>query len=171
MRIISVKFSPDSELQTIEKYAFMNSSIEYISIPSTVTRICEGAFALCKELKQITIPTNSKLQTIESYAFICAPIESFTIPSSVVELQECWCSMTTDLKKVKVLENNQNFISKDDKFIFGKTDEKSDNFDVLIFVSRELKSVTIPNNITKIASSAFSGSEIESIEISPNVKE
>ena len=64
-----VTFEPNSELQTIEKYAFSRSILASIQIPSHVTQICEGAFDRCEQLSRVEFEPNSELRTIEGYAF------------------------------------------------------------------------------------------------------
>ena len=44
-RLRKVEIPTNSNLQTIEKYAFSYSKIEEISIPASVTKICENAFS------------------------------------------------------------------------------------------------------------------------------
>ena len=53
-----IEFSSDSRLRTIDKYAFYNSTIEGIKIPSSVTSIGECAFSECMKLEVIEIPND-----------------------------------------------------------------------------------------------------------------
>ena len=46
-----VEFSSNSILQVIGKKAFSESSLEKITIPSSLTQICEGAFAYCNKFQ------------------------------------------------------------------------------------------------------------------------
>lgn len=96
----TIKFSEDSCLKIIEKYAFLNSSIEKFSLPIHVTRICQSAFLGCLMLETIEIPFNSELKTIEEYAFSYSSIENITIPTSLVDLKKGWCQDTQDRKSV-----------------------------------------------------------------------
>ena len=98
-------------------------------------------------------------------------IRSISIPSKVIKLEEGWCSNTVELKSVTVSRNNPNFISIDDKFIFGKKDENSDDFEVLVFACRDIKEYKIPPNITRIASNAFESSSIRRITFPAQLKE
>ena len=45
--VITIDFDEDSQLQSIAKYAFTNSSIEKISIPKNVRQIEYSAFSEC----------------------------------------------------------------------------------------------------------------------------
>ena len=50
-------------------FAFRETNIKEIFIPPNVSKICEGVFSDCINLKKAEIPTNSNLQIIEKYAF------------------------------------------------------------------------------------------------------
>lgn len=96
---------PDG-LRRIDAYAFNESSVAQISIPSTVTKISKQAFGKCAALKSITIPASvtdfdsafymsgiesvtiaNGVKTISSKAFEgCASLTSINIPSSVEKI-------------------------------------------------------------------------------------
>ena len=154
----------------IESYAFSQSLVENISIPNSVTKICDKAFKWCKKLKEISVSPGSKLHSIETNAFANSSIECLSIPSSIVELKEGWRSEAYDLKKMTIVENEvQNVASLDNKLIIGKSDTKSDIFDILYFANRNFKTITIPPKIKIIESYAFYCSLIERICIPPHV--
>lgn len=172
MNIKSIQFPPDSELQIIGKEAFSSSTIESFTIPPHLTKICERAFYLCQELKSIEMMSDSKLQTIEKDAFSKSNIESLSIPSSISDLQEGWCNQTWKLQSIIVVPGNEfNIISFENKFILGKSSQKSDIFDVLLFARRDIKAAIVPPSVKRIASFAFSGSSIESITIPSSVSQ
>ena len=187
LRLKNAEFPTDSKLEIIGEDAFKSTRIEKIKIPSTVTRICKGAFSCSRDLLCIEIPTDSKLQAIEERAFDNTLIKEILIPSSVSELKEGWCQNTDTLTKVTIMPGNKNYKNFDEKIVIGKSDTekdiksdiksynesdlKSDNFDVLVFASRDIQKVMIPSFITRIASYSFSGSSIECITISPHVSE
>lgn len=99
------KYINDSRVYSIGKYAFLDSILETITIPNSVTEICEGAFYGCRSLISIKIPNsvdyiaksafsycvaliNVKMLTSVSYigdgAFIgCTSLASIKIPKSV----------------------------------------------------------------------------------------
>ena len=54
-----------------------------------------------------------------------------------------------------ISSSNNQFILKDDKVLFGKSDEKNDEFDILLFACRDIEKVSIPSNIKIISSNAF----------------
>lgn len=82
------EFPQNSELETIEKYAFFYSSIDNIVFPSKLKKICESAFESYRNLKSVDFQPNSELQIIEKNAFTKSGIESFTIPTSDVILED-----------------------------------------------------------------------------------
>ena len=94
-----INFTEDSAIKTIYNYAFSNSNIEEILIPSKVSKICEGAFSCCLYLAKVEIPPNSNLQTIESNVFYNTYIKELYFPSSLKELKEGWCNFTNNLTK------------------------------------------------------------------------
>ena len=84
---LNIKFEEDSAVSTTHGYAFSYSKIKEISIPRSVTKICEGAFSDCSNLRKVEIPTNSNLQTIEEDAFSYSNIEEISIPRSVTKMK------------------------------------------------------------------------------------
>ena len=53
------------------------------------------------------------------------------------------------------MKENNFFTYYDDQFILGKTDPKSDEFDVLLFARRDIKVANIPSFIKRIGPCAF----------------
>lgn len=170
--IKSVQFPPDSQIKIIEDCAFKGSSLEKITIPNEVIRICDGAFAECFFLKKFETLKNSQLQTIEEYAFAYSSITSISLPSSAINIGGGIGCLTHYLSDIKIIQNNvQNFKIYNDEFIIGKSDAKTDEFDVLVFCRRDIKTVTIPSFIKQIGPFSFCQSLIENIFIPPHVIE
>ena len=121
-------------------------------------------------INSIQFPPDSKILTIEK-AFAFSTIHSISIPPSVTELKDGWCCNTPLLSKVTVMKNNKYYknYEEDEKLILGKSDITKDEYDVLIFASRDIKKVTIPPNITTISSYAFSESSITYIHIPSHI--
>ena len=164
-KLKNVDFHPDSELQIIGDNAFFRTRIREIHIPPHVTEIKGYAFSECFSLFHIEIPFNSELQRIEREAFSGTIIEELFLPSSVSNLCDGWSAFTGKLTKVTIDPNNKYYknYEENEKLIFGKSNIDNDEFDVLVFASRNIKSVTIPPNIQIIASNAFEDSQIEEI--------
>ena len=62
-----------------------NSSLTSISIPDSVTEICEGAFASCSNLTSVSIP-DSVTEIGDSAFFGCSSLTNVSIPDSVTEI-------------------------------------------------------------------------------------
>lgn len=158
----------------IDPYAFAYTKIEKIEIPPHITEICEGAFFNCKQLRKIDIPDDSQLRVVGRRSFYNTKIEKMSIPS-FTELREGWRAAALKLGAIRVIECKQagqrNISCYEDKFIVGKSDSKSDNFDVLIFAFRDIKSAAIPPFIRRISPYAFAYTKIESIEIPSHITE
>ena len=71
------------------------------------------------------------------------------------ELKEEWCSETDNLKKIIISSLNGQFKFIDDKYLLGKSDKNSDEFDNLLFVRRDIEEFSILSNIKIISSCAF----------------
>ena len=83
-------------------------------------------------------------------------IEKIVFPPLIEELNVGWCCGTPKLTDIEIPIQNKNFCLTKEKFILGKSSEKSDNFDVLYFVPRDIKEITLPFYITEINHFALS---------------
>lgn len=156
--LCSINFGENSKLKILGQASFFLSAFEEICIPSNVIEIPENLIELNKKIRKITFDKNSQLRSICKNAFSVSSIESIEIPSSVVEFKEGWCYDLGHLKEMKVIKNgaeNIKFID-ESKFLVGKTDLKSENFDVIYFALSVIKKVLIPKCIKLIANYAFS---------------
>lgn len=148
----------------ISPFSFSVSMIKSIKIPSSVTRICEGAFSMCERLIKVEIEDNSNLKVIEKDAFLASSIESLSIPSNIIELKNEWCNGTYYLNDVKVIPNGEeNIIDFNNEFILGKSDLKNDDYDVLLFSKRNLEFVMIPDLVKIITPYSFSESSVKEV--------
>lgn len=83
----------------IGKDAFRGCDITNVTIPNSVTVICNGAFSFCYNLTNIAIP-NSVI-TIEEMAFIyCSGLASITIPANITTIGTRAFDYCTALKTV-----------------------------------------------------------------------
>lgn len=73
-------------------------------------------------------------------------------------LEEGWCHRTPKIIDVKLFSLNKNFkyLNEEQKLIIGKSNSKTDDFDILHFVPRNVEKVSIPSQIKRISSFAFS---------------
>ena len=153
------------------------SSLTSITIPNSVTSIGSSAFNGCSSLTSITIPNS--VTSIGDYAFYnCFSLASLSIGNSVTSIgREAFdgCSSLTS-----VVWNAKNYCNNDiyspfdvrlspiTSFIFG--DEVKHIPKDLCMGMTNLTSVSIPNSVTSIGSSAFwDCSSLKSITIPKNV--
>lgn len=160
-----IEFKNDSNLISIDKYAFFHSSLKKIVIPASTVLIGEKAFYQCKNLCLIEFMPNSNLETIENDAFNDTKIEKIQLPEKVHSLKKGWCNGMKQLKYISVSTNNKYFSCNDNKSLFGKSDVNSDCFDVILFVCRDISEFIIPSFIKKIDSFCFADCiKLESID-------
>lgn len=157
-------------IKIINFNAFADSLIESIFIPPSVTHICENAFKCCAKLFIVEISPDSENLTIDNHAFNSSDVEIMSMPSSIFKFKENWCCRIQNLKYIQIIpKEQQNIIYYEDKLILGKSDNENDEFDVLLFVRRDIENVTIPPNIKQIGSHAFSYSPIKNLIIPSSV--
>lgn len=145
--------------------------LKSITIPNSVKSIGETAFKHCTGLTKIQIPNSVK--SIKGSAFVgCTGLKSITIPSSVTSIGISAFVGCSNLEEIKVDPKNKTYHSKDNclietwtkTLILGcknsiiPTDKSVISIGNSAFDScKDLKSITIPSNITKIGTYAFSG--------------
>ena len=121
------------------------------------------------QLKNVEFHENSELMIIEENAFGLSLIEDFSVPSSVTELKDKWCRGMKILDKVTIMPNNPIYKNIDDKMIVGKSDPKSDIYDILVFARRDIEEAKIPSFIKQIAPFAFQGcGKLKKVEFEKN---
>lgn len=128
----------DKQVIAIDDCAFMNNGfIEQVTIPVGVKVIEEKAFYGCKSLKKVTFP--STLEEIGNYAFYnCESLSNVvTNPEHVIANMGRYVFEGT-----AILDTDEEFV-----IISG----------ALIVYNGNAQSITIPSEITYIASDAFSG--------------
>ena len=123
---------------------FRCSSLKNVIIPNSVTSIDECAFSLCSSLSSITIPDS--ITKIEWSAFYgCISLTSITIPDSVTTIGANAFAGCSSLKSF-----NGKFASSDGRCLIKDRE-------LIAFAPEGLTSYTIPNSVTKIEHSTFSG--------------
>ena len=152
-----------NNVTTIEDGAFYYSdNLKSVNIPNGVTTIGSSAFNYCLGLTSITIP-NSVI-SIYGYAFYnCSGLRFVTIPSSVKSIGSYAFTYCSGLTSIKVEEGNSKYDSRNNCNAIIETASN-----ILI---AGCKNTIIPNTVTSINNSAFSGcSGLTSITIPSGVK-
>ncbi|MBE6197949.1 MAG: leucine-rich repeat domain-containing protein [Rikenellaceae bacterium] len=135
-----------NSVTSIERYAFdCCTSLTSVAIPNSVTLIGDYAFDCCTSLTSITIPDS--ITSIGAGAFRrCTSLTSITIPDSVTSIGEdpfIWCSSLEAFYG--------KFASSDNRCLI--VNEVLNSFAIGCGATE----YTIPNSVTSIGSSAFSG--------------
>lgn len=157
-------------IKIIASYAFSQTQIESIFIPLHVKKICKGAFFDCKNLRNVAISKTSELQFIGKNAFYSAYVESLMIPSTFSEFEKGWNNyfsvrqmiINPDNLYFKNCEENRNLIIR-------KSDANNNDYDILVFASRNIKCISIPRYIKQIGSFSLSYSSFRKILIPSQV--
>jgi hypothetical protein len=133
--------------------------LAYITLPDTLTGICDSAFFYCTSLTSVTIPNS--VTTIGSFAFYdCTGLTSVTIPNSVTSIGQSAFQYCTGLTSVTI-PNSVTSI-RDNAFYSctGLTSISIPNSvasigSLAFYLCTGLTSVTIPESVTSIDSNAF----------------
>lgn len=105
-KLKNVEFAENSELCSIEDYAFENTSIEYIEIPPLAISIRTKTFFNCIQLKTISFHTNCNIQTICDSSFESSSIEEISIHQHVKYIGSRAFYNCKNLKHIEFPENS-----------------------------------------------------------------
>lgn len=155
--------------QTTDQIIIIPRSVFHQSHEYIITNISKGSFKQNKSVITIKFPEDSELRSISKGAFYDSNIKEITIPSKLENLEQGWCKYTNNLVTISISPKNQKYLKYGNNLIFGKSDQKSDSYDLLLFSCRDIESVYIPSNIKQISPFCFAEcEELRLIEFSKN---
>ena len=135
------------------------SSLTDIHIPNNLTIIIYGTFSDCRSLTSVTIPSN--VSSLEDYAFKdCSGLKSLIIPKGLTSISHISFDGCSGLSSIIVESGNSTYDSRNNCNAIIKTSSN--------YLIRGCNNTIIPNGVTRIDNSAFSGcNDLQSISI-PN---
>ena len=156
-------------ITTIGQAAFLNKGITSVTIPNTVTRISQLAFANNSALSNVQLSSN--LTTIAMGAFRNCGLTNVVIPDSVTTIEKqafadgklTTVKIGTSLKTINSRAFAGNQISTIDFSNVETIEEEA-------FMGNNFGELTLPNALTTIERSAFFKSNIHTIRWGNNIK-
>lgn len=136
----------------IGEYAFENSNITSISIPSSVKKLGYAAFSYCSNLHTLTIPNS--VTTLRERLFMGSGISSLTIPNSVISIEASAFSGCKNLTNISI----PNTVTSIGSLLFEGSSITSPIYNDHTFIALPTSfsgSYSVPNGISTIAGGAF----------------
>ena len=161
-----VQFS--TTIQKIKEYAFYNTLLSYIQIPSSVEIIEQYAFKNCKKLYQVEFAQHSEVKTLATNTFEnCLDLRYFILPDSLETFNRDAFTGCKRLSAIMAHESNNNFYT--ENYINQLNDDSTSkitcttNYDYIngtysnsdMSVSIDNNSVVITKDSTEITPSTF----------------
>ena len=134
-------------LRKIGRSCFHNTLLTSITIPESVTEICEQAFYNCRSLENVIFAGDSQLEKIGMYAFAFTNISEFVAPkqlSLIAQGAVCDCEKLTTVKFNDGLEKigTENYDEYKNKY-YG------------VFENSGVSTVELPGKLKALEYSAF----------------
>ncbi|KAK8838872.1 hypothetical protein M9Y10_032914 [Tritrichomonas musculus] len=136
-------------------HAFSKTSIEKITIPSTVVEIELYSFSDCLSLSSFEILEDSKLKSIGYYIFTNTKLTNLYIPSRIESFEYLTFYQLPQNFRLTISNENTSFKNFGDSLIIGKSNPNINDFDVIVYASRDLNEIKIPSFIKHINKYAF----------------
>ena len=135
----SIEIEIDEGITTIQDYAFANTKVSNIDIPSTVTTIGTGAYFGCKAEQKLVIPNGVKNIGPGAFAY-CSKLTGLEISSSVRNIGESAFYECENISgKLEIPEG----ISRIEKNVFSSC--------------HSIEELVIPESVIMIGGGAFAG--------------
>ena len=151
-------------IETIGESSFENNQkLEEIGLPDTLTRIENHAFAKCKSLKSIKIPNNVNYLG-EGIFQKCINLERIEFGDKIETIEHNLFEDCKKLKEITIPESNEK-IKSINNVIFDKDGLKI----VYYLFTKTDTTYSIPDSVTSIGEYAFVGTNLETIEINPQL--
>lgn len=139
-------------------------SCDTIIIPNGITEICASAFDSLNQVKNIYL--SNTVEKIGEEAFIsCENLVSIYIPTNVIHIGKNAFKYCYNLKYIFVDDDNQKFSSHNGN-LYSKKGKKLLQY----AIGKTEKEFSVPDGVTEIAESAFSGCCLNDISIPESVK-
>lgn len=174
-KLTEAKIGPN--LETVSKYAFKQSGIEKLEIPSTVKSIEDNAYESCQSLTEITTVADEADLTIGKSAFAsCGALESVVFARKNIELgatafNKCGKLETVNTEEVSGLNiGKQAFANCTSLKNSGIGFDVATTFGVLVYQNSGLTEFTVPKNVIEISAGLFQNcTELETVVLHDNV--
>ncbi len=144
-------FSPYAKVsKEVEKF---RKTITKVTLPETITEICDDAFCGCGKLESVNIP--GTVTEIGAFAFdFCRDLKEIDLPNGITEIRNEVFSGCKSLKSVNIPEGVRSI------------------GECAFYGCESLEEITLPKDLNKIDKSAFAQcSSLKSIELPAALKE
>ena len=156
----------ENGITSIAAHAFSYCcNLETIVIPDSVTRIEHAAFHCCYSLRQIRIP--DKVTAIEDYTFDGCSLEKVKLPKKLKKIGYQAFDGCRDLKEISIPQNVEIIEEKAFEYceklkkVTWEGKSRLREIKKLAFQDCDIKKLTIPASVTKIANGSAIGGAYE----------
>lgn len=134
-----------------------------ITIPQTITRICDFGFDLNCWSVFPTLPDS--LESIGKWSFSTGRFKNFTVPRSLRSIGEGSFSFNLNLEQIFVASENKYFVTVSNNILYDK------KMTMIVQTTLKLTKLCIPSSVKKLCNGSFVLTFIEELYIPASVKE